>query len=135
MVRDGGLGLPGRSRGIPGAVSTRPEPVARAGLRRSLWFDGVPETGYPVARGRLTADVAVVGAGITGLLAAYALVRAGAEVAVVEGRRGGSGATGPTSAKLSPPHRLPYDGPARRPGHQRAAPPRAAKGPGTPRHP
>jgi glycine/D-amino acid oxidase-like deaminating enzyme/nitrite reductase/ring-hydroxylating ferredoxin subunit len=102
-------------------VSTRPEPVASAELPRSLWFEGVPETDHPVARGALTADVAVVGAGITGLLVAYALVRAGAQVMVVEGRRVGSGATGHTSAKLSSLHGLLYDRLERRLGRERAA--------------
>ncbi len=49
----------------------------------------------------LTVDVAVVGAGITGLTAAVKLARAGCRVAVLENRRLGSGATGFTTAKIS----------------------------------
>ncbi|MFN8225690.1 MAG: FAD-dependent oxidoreductase [Mycobacterium sp.] len=46
-------------------------------------------------------DVAVVGAGITGLTAAVLLARAGKSVTVVEARNAGAGATGNTTGKLS----------------------------------
>jgi glycine/D-amino acid oxidase-like deaminating enzyme/nitrite reductase/ring-hydroxylating ferredoxin subunit len=47
------------------------------------------------------ADVVVVGAGITGLTAAYALARAGRSVVVLDRRRGASVDTGHTSAHLT----------------------------------
>src|SRR2546421_8374392 len=112
-----------RSRGTGAGVSAGAEHSAAAteARREPLWFADVPATEYPRARGRLTADVAVLGAGITGLLVAYALNRAGARVAVLEARGVGSGATGHTSAKLTSLHGLAYDGLVRRVGRERAA--------------
>ena len=47
------------------------------------------------------ADVAVVGAGITGLVTAVLLARAGKNVLVLEAHSAGAGATGNTTAKIS----------------------------------
>lgn len=67
----------------------------------SLWSQ---ETRTP-ARLRLTPglrfDTVVVGAGLTGLVTALVLARAGAEVAVVEAGRVGAGTTGGTTGKVS----------------------------------
>src|ERR1700712_4961240 len=46
-------------------------------------------------------DVVIVGAGLTGLTTALLLTRGGCSVAVLEGRRVGSGTTGNTTAKVS----------------------------------
>lgn len=48
-----------------------------------------------------TADVVVVGAGITGLVTAVLLARAGQDVLVLEARTSGAGTTGNTTAKIS----------------------------------
>ncbi|MFC8046198.1 FAD-dependent oxidoreductase [Nocardia sp. NPDC057353] len=67
----------------------------------SLWLQ---ETRTP-ARLRLTPglrfDTVVVGAGLTGLVTALVLARAGANVAVVEAGRVGAGTTGGTTGKVS----------------------------------
>ena len=68
---------------------------------RSLWLETASNPGYPALEGGLHVDVAVLGAGITGLTTALLLKRDGARVAVVEAAQVGSGVTGCTTAKVS----------------------------------
>lgn len=68
--------------------------------RQSLWLTEAGAA-YPVLDGAVTADVAVVGAGITGLTTALMLKQAGLRVAVVEADRVGHGASGNNTAKVS----------------------------------
>jgi glycine/D-amino acid oxidase-like deaminating enzyme/nitrite reductase/ring-hydroxylating ferredoxin subunit len=66
----------------------------------SLWLEHAkPIPSDPLPEGRV--DDVVVGAGITGLVTALLLARAGRRVAVVEAREVGAVATGNTTAKIS----------------------------------
>lgn len=68
---------------------------------RSLWLDGpTPVLGHPLDRD-IAVDVAVIGGGIAGVTTALLLQRLGAQVALLEGQRIASGATGYTTAKVS----------------------------------
>ena len=71
-------------------------------LGTSSWLDrdrgGGPRFG--AMRGRHRADIAVVGGGITGCVAAYLFARAGARVVLVEARRIGRGSTAASTALL-----------------------------------
>jgi glycine/D-amino acid oxidase-like deaminating enzyme len=70
----------------------------------SLWLDhrtGPTWTADSLDDGRETVDVAVVGAGITGLMTAVLLSRAGKNVLVLEARTVGACTTGNTTAKIS----------------------------------
>jgi glycine/D-amino acid oxidase-like deaminating enzyme/nitrite reductase/ring-hydroxylating ferredoxin subunit len=68
---------------------------------RSLWIATTPETSYPALAGELEVDVAIVGAGLTGLVAAWLLTSGGKRVAVLEQGRIVSGETGHTTAHVT----------------------------------
>jgi glycine/D-amino acid oxidase-like deaminating enzyme/nitrite reductase/ring-hydroxylating ferredoxin subunit len=68
----------------------------------------------------LTVDVAVIGAGITGLTAGLTLATEGVDVAVLEAGDLCAGATGYTTAKVTSLHGLIYDELVRRHGLERA---------------
>src|ERR671914_308705 len=67
----------------------------------SLWLDPPPDPGPPL-EGDVEADVVVIGAGYTGLWAALALRRAGADVVVLERDYAGFGASGRNAGHLTP---------------------------------
>jgi glycine/D-amino acid oxidase-like deaminating enzyme len=70
-------------------------PKTRYGL--SPWQDGVARgsrSAYPRLRGGLTAPVAIVGGGLTGVVTAYVFAAAGIRTVVLEAEAIGSGGTG-----------------------------------------
>jgi glycine/D-amino acid oxidase-like deaminating enzyme/nitrite reductase/ring-hydroxylating ferredoxin subunit len=76
---------------------------------RSLWLDTAgPEPEYPPLDGERRVDVAVVGAGITGMTAALVLARAGRSVAVVDQGAVAGGTTGHSTAKVTSQHGMTY---------------------------
>ncbi len=79
-----------------------------SGKRDCCWNATAPQTEYPVLSGSGGADVAIVGAGIIGLTAAYLLAQAGLSVAVLEARRVGRQVTGRSTAKITSQHALIY---------------------------
>lgn len=70
-------------------------------LSPSLWLRDNPQAG-PALAGDVTCDVAVVGAGYTGLSAAIALAESGASVVVLESHYAGFGASGRNAGHLTP---------------------------------
>ena len=67
----------------------------------SVWSETEPAPRHPPLSGDTTADVAIIGGGLTGVTAALLLQRAGQRVALIESRRIGKGETGKTTAHLS----------------------------------
>lgn len=74
--------------------------------RLSYWMDTAIPVNYPELSGDIKCDVAVVGAGMTGITAALLLAKTGANVVVIEASRVGSGTTGYTTAKVTAQHGL-----------------------------
>jgi glycine/D-amino acid oxidase-like deaminating enzyme/nitrite reductase/ring-hydroxylating ferredoxin subunit len=66
----------------------------------SLWIDTTPATDYRSLSGHIDADVAIVGAGITGITAAYLLSKAGKSVVLVDKGRIAMSETGHTTAHI-----------------------------------
>jgi glycine/D-amino acid oxidase-like deaminating enzyme/nitrite reductase/ring-hydroxylating ferredoxin subunit len=71
------------------------------GKNPSVWLDTVPETNYPSLSGDISVDVAIIGAGITGITLATYLKQSGQSVAVIERGRVGGGVTGRTTAHIT----------------------------------
>ncbi|WP_421703426.1 FAD-dependent oxidoreductase [Aliiroseovarius sp.] len=85
------------------------EPYAYSADARSECFWCLPDQDWPQVDGDLTTEVAVIGAGYTGLSAALHLAQAGAQVTVLDAERPGWGASGRNGgfccaggAKMSP---------------------------------
>jgi glycine/D-amino acid oxidase-like deaminating enzyme/nitrite reductase/ring-hydroxylating ferredoxin subunit len=76
---------------------------------RSLWLDtGEPRPEHPPLDGERRVDVAVIGAGITGMTAALLLARGGRSVAVIDQHIVAGGSTGHSTAKITSQHGLTY---------------------------
>src|ERR1043166_8850676 len=66
-----------------------------------VWIDDTPIRKFPKLQRNISADVIVIGAGITGITAAYLLKKAGSTVALIERERVASIDTGHTTAHLT----------------------------------
>jgi glycine/D-amino acid oxidase-like deaminating enzyme/nitrite reductase/ring-hydroxylating ferredoxin subunit len=86
----------------------------------SLWLRGAERAPRPALDVDVRVDACVVGAGVSGLSAAFELSRLGASVAVLEARRVAAGASGYNTAKLSSLHGLTYSKLERRLGREKA---------------
>jgi glycine/D-amino acid oxidase-like deaminating enzyme len=96
------------------------KPGSVAAVLRSLWLEGRERAERAPLERDVSADVAVVGAGIVGLTTALLLEREGASVAVLEMRHVAAGATGYNTAKLTSLHGLTYSQLQKRHGDQKA---------------
>ncbi|HYF64018.1 MAG TPA: FAD-binding oxidoreductase, partial [Herpetosiphonaceae bacterium] len=74
----------------------------------SIWLATAPAATFPRLDGDRAVDVAIVGAGITGLTAALLLARAGRTVAVIDSGEVGHGVSGYTTAHLTTMNDLRY---------------------------
>lgn len=74
----------------------------------SRWSATVQLPAYPALDRSLDVDVVVIGAGITGVTAAYLLKKAGSRVALLDQHRCGSGQTGRSTAHLTAVTDVPF---------------------------
>lgn len=77
-------------------------------VEKSLWREAYETTVYPGLNEDIQIDVAIVGAGITGLTSAYLLKKSGFTVAVLDKDTVGGGTTGRTTGKVTSQHGLIY---------------------------
>jgi glycine/D-amino acid oxidase-like deaminating enzyme/nitrite reductase/ring-hydroxylating ferredoxin subunit len=75
----------------------------------SYWLASTEIPTFPKLLENITVDVAIVGAGISGITTAYLLTKAGFKVALLEAGRILNGTTGHTTAKITAQHDLIYD--------------------------
>ncbi len=87
---------------------------------RSVWLATADVPSFADLDGEVSADVCVVGGGITGLTTALLLQRDGADVVLLEGGRLGRGTTGNTTGKVTSQHTLALQGLVEEHGEERA---------------
>jgi glycine/D-amino acid oxidase-like deaminating enzyme len=92
------------------SVSTTPPARADASSTVSLWMatSRDRETSYPALNGDASADVAIVGGGIAGILAGFQLAERGIRVTVLEADRICAGVSGHTTAEVTSGHGVIY---------------------------
>lgn len=73
------------------------------------WLDGLDLPKFHSLNEDFEADVVIVGGGITGITAAYLLVKEGVKVALLDAGKLLNGTTGHTTAKITAQHDLIYD--------------------------
>lgn len=79
-----------------------------SGKHISFWMETTKEENFTPLNENISVDVAIVGAGIAGLTAAYLLKQAGKKVVVIEAERVATGASGHTTAKITSLHQAIY---------------------------
>lgn len=77
--------------------------------KTSVWRKYERMPAFAPLEGDVSAEVLVIGGGIAGILCAWALNRAGADVVLLEAKTLCGGATGNTTAKITAQHGLIYD--------------------------
>lgn len=87
----------------------------------SLWMEETEIQSFPELTQDITADVAVVGGGMAGILTAHFLTEQGMQVVILEADRVGNGQTGKTTAKITSQHGVIYQKLLQKHGEEAAA--------------
>lgn len=75
----------------------------------SYWIDTTDDADFPKVEHDLSADVAIIGGGITGLTTAYLLKKQGVKTVVIDANRIVKGVSAHTTAKITSQHALKYN--------------------------
>lgn len=87
----------------------------------SLWMEETEIQSFPELTQDITADVAVVGGGMAGILTAHFLTEQGMQVVILEADKVGNGQTGKTTAKITSQHGVIYQKLLQKHGEEAAA--------------
>ena len=77
-------------------------------MEKSLWIEDSKSTNYPKLEKKETADVCIIGAGITGAVTGYLLAKEGLNVVILDRENVCMGVTAYSTAKLTSQHGLFY---------------------------
>ena len=75
---------------------------------KSLWLSDSRKHSFPSVNEDLTADVIIVGGGITGIAAAFEMTERGLDVIIIDADQLLQGTTGHTTAKITSQHDVYY---------------------------
>ena len=89
-------------------------------IHKSVWSEYAPRKSFEPLKRNINTDVLIIGGGITGLLCAYMLKKAGIDCALVEADRICNGITKNTTAKITLAHGLLYHKLIKRFGEEKA---------------
>jgi glycine/D-amino acid oxidase-like deaminating enzyme/nitrite reductase/ring-hydroxylating ferredoxin subunit len=82
-------------------MNTNKDGQLTSGETISYWIDSVQPLGFETLNSDISTDILIIGAGISGLSAAYGLAKAGRQVVVIDDGFIGSGESGRTTAHLT----------------------------------
>ncbi|MFC5451185.1 FAD-dependent oxidoreductase [Paenibacillus aestuarii] len=88
---------------------TEQQPQRLPQFPESLWLTSLSNRSYPKLTKNIKVDIAIIGAGISGITTAYLLSKQGFNVAILEAGRVLNGTSGHTTAKITAQHDLIYD--------------------------
>src|SRR5215213_5805769 len=71
------------------------------GLQESIWAQTAPPVHFPILDGKIRAQVAIIGGGYTGCVAALRLAERGVDVVLLEGKEIGWGGSGRNSGLVN----------------------------------
>ena len=78
-------------------------------MNNSVWIETSQKPQFDNLSGNIKTDVLIVGGGLTGILCAYMLDKAGVDYTLIEAKEICSGITKNTTAKVTVQHGLIYD--------------------------